>query len=86
MNVFLHKNFIKSYNKFDKKIKEKVNERLQVFSLDPFDSTLNNHALQGEFLGFRSINVTGDLRALYRMKDDVSVEFVFIDTHSNLYS
>ena len=52
---------------------------------DPTVSELNNHALHGEYLGYRSINITGDLRAVYEIQDEKAVKFLFIDTHSNLY-
>ena len=49
-----------------------------------FHPILNNHALSGEYEGYRSINITGDLRVLYRREGEVVI-FVTIDSHSNLY-
>lgn len=52
--------------------------------INEFDPLLNNHALGGKYAGFRSINITGDLRVLYK-KNGEFVIFVKIDSHSNLY-
>lgn len=60
-------------------------ERIIIFSADPFHPTLNNHALTGEWTGYRSINITGDYRAVYRLVEEDLAYFVDLDTHSNLY-
>ena len=46
---------------------------------------LDNHPLHGEYLGYRSINVGGDLRVIYEELDRSTAQFILIDTHSNLY-
>ena len=52
--------------------------------VNPYDSILHNHPLTGGYEGFRSINVTGDYRAIYVMDGDVAV-FIAIGTHSELF-
>lgn len=47
------------------KIKEAFRDRLALFLQNPFNPLLNNHTLIGKFSGLRSINITGDWRALY---------------------
>ena len=84
MFIDFHKRFKKQYAKLPIKLQERFDERLEVFKKDPFDQELNNHALHGEYLGYRSINVTGDWRAIYEVNGDCNY-FVFIDTHSNLF-
>ena len=85
MIVKFHKNFEKQYKKLKKPRKDKFQERVKLFLLDEFNPVLNNHPLKGKFSGYRSINVTGDLRAIYKKLEDVSI-FVAIDSHSNLYN
>ena len=80
-----HKRFKKQYRKLSPKIREKFMERLRIFQSNPVSPELNNHALHGEYLGYRSINVTGDLRAIYEVQEDGVIKFLFIDTHSNLF-
>ena len=85
MKVKFHKNFSKSFKKLPIKIKDQFNKRLKIFLENPSNLLLNNHALHGEWRSFRSINITGDFRAVYKQLDDYIVEFVVIDTHGNLY-
>lgn len=84
MITIYHREFKKSYKKLPPKIKEKLENRLRLFSKDEFDPVLNNHALKGKWLGYRSINVTGDIRAIFK-RDVESALFAAIDSHSNLY-
>jgi len=46
---------------------------------------LRNHALTGEWLGYRSISFGGDWRAHYISQGDDLVIFVAVGTHSQLY-
>ena len=84
MTIDFHKEFTKSFKKLSPKIKKKFQERLVLFENDQFNPILNNHALKGEYQGYRSINVSGDTRAIYR-KNSESVLFVAIGSHSKLY-
>jgi len=85
MQIFLHRNWEKQYDKLNAEIQEKVDERLQIFLQNPHHQLLHNHKLKGEWQGYRSINITGDYRALYREVEDGVAEFYTVDTHSNLY-
>lgn len=84
MVVDFHKDFIKSSNKLTLQQKSKLTQRLKLFEQNQFNPILNNHSLRGKYLGFRSINITGDLRAIYG-KEGENVIFVAVDSHSNLY-
>jgi len=86
MKIRLHKNFNKQYKKLRQAQKEKVQERLVLFLKDPFHPILGNHPLKGKCTGYRSINITGNLRAVYKFVSERECIFVAIDTHSNLYS
>ncbi|KKQ04054.1 MAG: hypothetical protein US18_C0031G0003 [Parcubacteria group bacterium GW2011_GWB1_36_5] len=84
MQVDFHKQFRKQYKKLPTKIKDKFNERLIIFKDNPLIPELNNHALHGKYEKCRSINITGDIRAIYEIREN-GVRFLDIDTHSNLY-
>ena len=86
MKIKLHKKFTKQFSKLNQKEKLKCRERLSIFLEDPFNEALNNHALQGKYRGLRSINMSGDLRAIYEMVGNGTAFFIDLDTHSNLYS
>lgn len=85
MRVILHKNFERQYKKLRPGEKRRFKERKNIFLQNPYHPTLNNHPLQGKYKGYRSINVGGDLRAIYELIDDDLAYFVAIDTHSKLY-
>lgn len=86
MKIIFHKNFERKYKKVSFRIKTKIKERNKIFIEDPFDQALNNHALQGKYFGYRSINITGDIRIVYKFLDKDKVLFVDIDSHSNLHT
>ncbi len=85
MKIRFHDNFEKQYKKLRKNGQAQVRERLFLFSKDEFSPILNNHPLLGKYKGYRSINITGDIRALYKYQNPSTCIFVIIDTHSNLY-
>ncbi|MDP2629960.1 MAG: type II toxin-antitoxin system mRNA interferase toxin, RelE/StbE family [Candidatus Uhrbacteria bacterium] len=85
MRIAYKKSFDKKFKKLSEKIKQKFYERLAVFIANPFESQLNNHLVDPAYPCCRSINITGDYRALYHEVDD-TVTFVIIGTHSELYS
>jgi len=85
MIIVYHKNFIKNYKKQSQKIQEKFKKRQLLFERNEYNPILNNHPLKGKWMGYRSINVTGDVRAVYKLYNENAI-FVAIDSHSNLYS
>lgn len=88
MKIDYSKRFIKHLKKASRKIKISFRERLNIFVFDKSERILENHKLKGKWKGFRSINVTGDWRAVYHELGGGKiewVEFVEIGTHSELY-
>ncbi|MHB8362216.1 MAG: type II toxin-antitoxin system RelE/ParE family toxin [Patescibacteria group bacterium] len=85
MNIQTTKNFDKQYSRLNIKIKNQFKYRIRLFEMNPFDITLRNHALKGKYLGYRSIDISGDVRALYTVKGNIIILFAFIGTHSQLY-
>ena len=79
------KTFDKQYLRLNDKVKTAFKNRLTIFKSNPFDVRLRNHALKGKYLGYRSIDITGDIRALYAVKGDTIIIFGFIGSHSQLY-
>lgn len=83
------KRFDKQLKKTPLEIKISFRKKFALFLEDPFHPQLNNHLLTGKLKGYRSINVTGDWRALYS-EDQISesnsvVIFEMLGTHSQLY-
>ena len=85
MNVIFHKRFDKMASKLSPKVKAKMVQRVTLFSKDPLDYMLRNHALNTPYEGSYSIDITGDYRAIYSLVDDQTAMFTHIGTHSQLY-
>jgi addiction module RelE/StbE family toxin len=82
------KNFLKQLKKSPIKIQQTFRDRLVIFIENPINHLLNNHALTGKYTGCRSINITGDWRAIYQdfsKKNTKIYYFVTIGTHNQLY-
>jgi addiction module RelE/StbE family toxin len=86
MKYFLSKNFEKSFKKMPRKIKDNTINKLEIFINDPMDESLNNHSLSGKFSKYRSINISGDIRAIYKTNEDDMAIFIDTGSHSKLYS
>lgn len=85
-SIFLHKRFEKRYAKLPKKIKELFKERRTLFLVEPENPLLGIHILHGKLNGYKSFNVTGDIRVLYKEIREEVFLFVDIGTHEELYS
>ncbi len=85
MKIDLYRDFKKYLDKLSREQKEQFYERLNIFSKDPFQPILNNHQLHGELKNMRSINITGDIRAIYEQVEKNRVLFIMIASHSKLY-
>ncbi len=88
MEILYTKRFQKHYKKNDAYIQSQAKRAIELFRIDPVDPTLRNHPLTGDYLGYRSIDVTGDFRIIFTELSDGRyelVELVDIGTHSQLY-
>ena len=86
MDIRLHRNFERRYIKLPPSVRKQFKERRDIFVENPFNPVLHNHALQGKYHGYRSINITGNYRAVYKLIAKDVVIFVDLGTHSELYS
>lgn len=77
--------FKKQYKKLPPKIQDQFDTRLRLFFDDPIAPQLKIHPLKGKFAGYWSMNISGDLRALYKLDGDEIIIFALIGTHSQLY-
>lgn len=84
IGFILHKNFEKSYAKSGMETKTAFKERRNLLLIDPQHPLLNNHPLHGKWRDHRSINITGDIRAIYKMEGFIAI-FVAIGSHGELY-
>lgn len=60
----------------------------ELFYDNPDDSSLRNHALRERYAGYRSIDITDDWRALFKIrksKHKTIITFYILGTHAQLY-
>jgi len=87
MAIEYSKTFIKEFKKCPVNIKNNFKKRLEIFIDNQYHAILNNHPLIGKLKNYRSINITGDYRAIFEEIDGGQIiYFVAIGTHSKLYS
>ena len=84
MNIAYSKNFIKLSKKLSPNVRKKLIQRVSLFSTNPLGSQLRDHPLKGKYKQYRSIDITGDYRALYLLDGDEAI-FNIVGTHSQLY-
>lgn len=85
MQLLYTPTFKKQYRKLPKLFQQQFDNRLKLFLLDPTHPTLRIHPLIGKYHDYWSMNVNGDLRALYSKKSQQIIIFALIGTHSQLY-
>ena len=84
MRISFHRKLKKKLRKQPSKIQEKFFKKIDIFVEDQFHYSLNNHALSGKFLGWRSFDITSDIKVHYEEVGDVIV-LMNIGSHSELY-
>ena len=84
MKISYSKNFIKQSKKLNPKLRSKLVDKIKTFNENPLHPTLRNHPLKGKYNRYRSIDITGDVRALYLQKEN-EVIFDAVGSHNQLY-
>ncbi|MEK7068832.1 MAG: type II toxin-antitoxin system mRNA interferase toxin, RelE/StbE family [Patescibacteria group bacterium] len=83
---FLHAPLYKrQFRKLPQDMQRKVMERLVLFMQDETHPLLYNHALRFEWTGYRSINITGDYRMIFKKVSETMVRLEQVGTHNELY-
>ena len=85
MKLIYTKKFKKQFKKIPNAVQTTFEKRVAIFVEDVSHPTLKVHPLQGKYIGYWSMNVTGDIRALYRKDEETIIIFALIGTHSSLY-
>ncbi len=85
MQVQYSSTFKKQYKKLSIKLQTQFDQRLHLLLSEPNSPRLRVHPLRGKYIGYWSMSVTGDLRALYLRQGAEIIIFSLIGTHSELY-
>ena len=87
MTIRYSKRFQKQFHsRLSSKMRRQFGQRLELFLADPRHPQLNTHSLSGKYSGCWSMNVSGDIRAIFEYQDGrVAILFLVIGTHAQLY-
>lgn len=85
MTIRYSKKFKKQYKKLSPKLQQKTKASITLWARTPNDESLRLHKLSGKMSRFYSIDITGDLRALYEKVGDEVYLYQMVGTHSQLY-
>lgn len=80
--------FITTLKKVNVRIRKSFKQQILLFSKDPHNLALDNHALREKYIGYRSIDITADYRAIYkerRQGEEIIAYFTDLGTHEQLY-
>lgn len=87
MNAFFTKSFKKNYAKRiqgNKNLEKRFEDRYDIFIENPTNELLKDHPLTGKMQGYRAFSITGDVRVIYYIHEEI-VYFVDIGTHNQVY-
>ncbi|MFC1600054.1 type II toxin-antitoxin system YafQ family toxin [Patescibacteria group bacterium] len=86
MQIQYHKNFTKNFKKLTPKLKQKTISTIKQFTKDPHNPLLRNHALKGRMQGLRAFSITGDVRIIFKEKNNyILVIMLDIGIHNQVY-
>lgn len=88
MKIIYDPVIISTLKKQNVRIRKNFKERILLFSKDPHNLQLNNHALREKYAGYRSIDITANYRAIYKIRQregEIIAYFTEIGTHEQLY-
>jgi mRNA-degrading endonuclease YafQ of YafQ-DinJ toxin-antitoxin module len=80
--------FFEKLKKVDVRTRKSFEDKIAIFEKNPFDPSLNNHALKDPYEGLRSIDITNDYRAVYEevpSGNETVAYFSLLGTHKELY-
>ena len=86
MIIRFNKKFEKQFADLRKNEQKRVLAAIELFKKNPFDKKLRNHELEGKYSDYRSISAGGDIRLhYYEENDKITIVFVKVGSHSQLY-
>lgn len=85
MTIRYSKKFKKQYKKLSPKLQQKTKASIKLWAHAPNDESLRLHRLSGKMSRFYSIDITGDVRALYEIVNGDVYMYQMAGTHSQLY-
>lgn len=85
MRLIEERPFERQFAKLPKEIQVKARERIHILVTDSANPVLHDHKLNPPFEGYRSINITGNYRLVYKKTEPDTYYLRAIGTHHQLY-
>lgn len=86
MRIDYHKQFIKQFDRLERRDQVAVTDAIDRFRINPFDHSLHNHQLKGSMKGSRSISAGFDLRIIFQEHDGYAIVLMLaVGTHEGVY-
>lgn len=80
-HVYYSIHFKKQLGKFEKKKRQRIKKKVELFLQNPLLSALKTHKLKGKLKDYWSFSVSYNIRILFEFIDEQSVGFIDIGTH-----
>lgn len=84
MRVDYTRKFRKRYKKMPAKLQQQFKRRVALYLEHSRHALLRVHQLTGVYVGCSSMNIIGDIRAIFTLQEDGVVLFIAIGSHSEL--
>ena len=85
MRFIEHRTFERQYKKLSREVQEKIGQRLALLVMNERDPLLNAHKLHQPYDSYSSINITGDIRLVYRKLNAETFYLRAVGTHHQLF-
>lgn len=76
---------LKKWRKKHPELIDRFQQRLILFSNDPFHPSLKRHSLNGNLAGYWSISINYEQRLVFQFLSDTKVLLIDIGTHDEVY-
>jgi len=88
IELILNESFLRILKKWRKKHPELVNrfeQKLTLFTDEPFHPSLKTHSLSGNFAGYWAISINYEHRLIFKFLSDTKVLLIDLGTHDDVY-
>jgi addiction module RelE/StbE family toxin len=88
IELILDEPFLRILKKWRKKhpeLVERFQQKLTLFTNEPFHSSLRTHSLSGNLSGYWAISINYEQRLLFKFLSDTKVLLINLGTHEEVY-
>ena len=88
IELILNESFLRILKKWRKKhpeLVERFQQKLTLFTNEPFHPSLKTHSLSGNFSGYWAISINYEHRLIIEFLSDTKVLLIDLGTHDDVY-